>query len=1130
MSAYYSRIAGKVNRFIAAFIIVSILSTFVPSAVFAEDGDVPTDGQTTQEETASSTDNGTGDETQNTSTSTDETATSTDQSGDDETASSTPSADGETASSTDSGTGGGDGTGEDGTDGTGDTGDGDTASTTATSTASSTPSQGEEGTTGSEGPDGSEGAEGTAGATPNDEVAPVEIVSDELLGADDLPEDENTGDIRRTGTNTLIETGIATAQGELSTDANSNDVRSELEDVNQSDYDTYTFTATGTNDAVVTNDGLARSTSGDNMAYGRSTAEVRSGDAVAAFNIANVVNSNVINSDGFVYLANRILEDGESLDLTDTFFPDVAAEEALSDTCSLLSCTAEDVIYNVSQMNHATITNDALVEASTGYNEAKADLSGEITTGNAYAAANVLNVVNSNIIDSNYRLLTYNAIGDLDGDLVLPTGELFDEFFSRPNGTNQVERPEEVKVNVDNLNDADVDNNVEAYAQTGNNTSTTDFDSSIITGRGESESNVLNKVNENTYGGDSLYLLIRVHGYWDGDVVGLPEGLTWEWTPEGVIIYNVDAEIAPSAFLGYDQDSYTANFTNNNRVVLENNITLNAITGENENDGLVGSIETGDAFASANVMNIANTNVIGTNWTLAIVNILGDFEGNISFAPTDIALTGSVSPANPLGPGDLLTYTYTVTNHSNSTATNIILEQTLENAHTAANATTQSANVGNLAPGASTQVSLTAYADDDLPYGTSSVKAYATVSSNQGDMNFSDNILMLEALADNPEPDNGTGTSTGTTTPPNDDEEENNSTTTPPTYTQSGYYAQSSYGGGGPGPSSKSKKKDVEREEAEDPIDPNKAPLLSIKKVALGIDDDEVVTAGESVDYKITVTNKGGNAYDAEVFDVLTNPIGSVMTEQSWDLGTILPGEVIDLTYTTEYNPNTPSGKYTNTASIKAYLKDGMKEKGEAPLKIQEAKSVVEVKGLDLAIGNVAVLAYFPGANGKTSALVTWETSKPSLSQVFYGAAGTVYDPKQTNFGYQNASFKFPTEKAKHAMIINNLQPGLTHAYRIHAQAGKYLATSREYTFTVPAYVASLTLAFPTGPVSAVAGAATSAPAPVTPAPAYVPPKPAPAPTPEPEPQTTSQAPAPQEQKQEGGVVGFVKNVFGFFR
>ena len=146
MSAYYSRIAGKTHRFIAAFIIVSILSTLIPSAVFAEGEETPVDGQTTQEETASSTDNGTGDESQNTSTSTDETATSTDQGGTGDTAtstaSSTPSADGETASSTDNGTGGGDGTGENGTDGQGDTGNGDTATSTATSTASTTPSQG----------------------------------------------------------------------------------------------------------------------------------------------------------------------------------------------------------------------------------------------------------------------------------------------------------------------------------------------------------------------------------------------------------------------------------------------------------------------------------------------------------------------------------------------------------------------------------------------------------------------------------------------------------------------------------------------------------------------------------------------------------------------------------------------------------------------------------------------------------------------------------------------------------------------------------------------------------------------------------------------------------------------------
>lgn len=1106
MSTYFSKkVAEKLHRFLAMMIIVSIVGSLVPSTVFAE-GEVPPVGTTQQQQ----------------ATSTPVTASSTEN---------TPP-NGGTASSTESGTDGGNGTGQDGVSGIGGTENGGNASTT---NATSTPQ-------GDSGAEGTSGDAGTAGATSGDEVTPVEVISDVLLGDIDAPEEEeNTGDIRQNGTNTFIETGIATAQGQLSTDANSNDIRSELEGVRPSDFDTYTFVATGTNDAIVSNDGLTRGTSGDNLARGRNTATVHTGDAVSAFNIANVINSNVVNSDGFIYLANKILEDGQSLDLTDSFFPDPEGERALSETCSLLSCTAEDVVYNVSQINHATVTNNALIEAVTGFNEADGGLRAEITTGDAYAAANVLNVVNSNIIDSNYRLLTYNAIGDLDGDLILPTGAMFDTFFSRPNGTNQVEDFEDVHLNVHNINEANVDTNLDASAETGQNHSTTAFNSSIVTGRAESESNVLNKINENTYGGDSMYLLIRVHGEWNGDVVGLPDGLAWEWTPLGIVIYNVDAEIAPSEFLGYDQDSYTANFSNNNRIALENNVTLNAITGENEIDGLIGNIKTGNAFASANVMNIANTNIVGTNWTYAVINILGDFEGNISFTATDIALTGSVAASkSPIGPSTVLTYTYTITNHSNSTATNVVLDQTLQFARTNANQTTQSASLGTIAAGASKQVVLTAKVNPDIATGTTSVVAYASVGSDQGDENNSDNLLMLSVSALNPRPTPGgagttTGNGTGTTTNPGGNP---NGTTTPPTYAQATYYAQGAYnsgasGGGGGGGGSTTKTK-VKREEVKKVINPNSAPLLTIKKVAVNVGKKEIINAGESVDYKITVSNAGGNAYDAEVFDVLTNPIDSVMSEQSWDLGTILPGESIDLTYTTEYNPNTPSGKYTNTASVKAYHKDGVKEKHEAPLKVKDAVYIVQVKGLDLAIGNVSVLAYFPGANGKTSALVSWETSKLSLSQVFYGITGvsSPYNPDAVNLGYQNGSYKFPNQKVKHVMIISGLDVGRTYSYRINAVSDKHKATSREYNLTLPAVVARIMHATAD---TMVAGAAVSIPTPVAPVvkAKYVPPKPAPkpvvVPVPAPAPVTTSVAPAPAEQKQ-GGVAGFVKNVFGFFR
>ena len=111
-----------------------------------------------------------------------------------------------------------------------------------------------------------------------------------------------------------------------------------------------------------------------------------------------------------------------------------------------------------------------------------------------------------------------------------------------------------------------------------------------------------------------MSVLIRVHGFWSGDVIGLPDGLSWAWTPEGILIYNTDAEIVPSPILPYDVDSYEANITDFNNATVTNNINIDAVTGKNKIDGLVGNIETGDAFASANVMNIVNTNIIGVNW------------------------------------------------------------------------------------------------------------------------------------------------------------------------------------------------------------------------------------------------------------------------------------------------------------------------------------------------------------------------------------------------------------------------------------------------------------------------------------------------------------------------------------
>jgi len=1067
-----------------------------------------------------------------------------------ETASSTPESgagpdgndgvDGEvggSASSTDDGTGT---STDDGTDGA-DTPDGaDDGAGTSTDDGVGTPAGDGDGTKGTDGPDGQDGV----GVEDEPVKIPIPVLSEIEIGEDATPDDGEgvTGEIRRTGSNVKITTGNATAQGEVTNDVNSNLVRSEVDVSGPQHLNLYTFNATGTNDAVVATDGVAFALTGNNFARSRSlsggaggVSTITTGDSVAAINIANVVNTNVVNSDGFLYLKNQITEPGQSLNLTSFFFPDPVENKLLATQCTLLSCRSEDVLYNFTQTNMATVTNDVFIESVTGQNTAQGDYL-EIQTGNARGGANVINVVNTNIVDSNYRLLTYNALGNLDGDLILPTQELFHDFFSRPNGMTQLEAlgdAEGININISNTNKALVNNDVDTYAETGLNDIDTAFDSGIYTGKSASESNILNKINQNTFGGDSMMLQIRVHGDWSGDLHGLPAGLDWDWAYDanGIVIsiFNAGDEIARSPRLRYDMDSYRANVIDHNTVLIDNNINIEANSGENIIDGVVGNVRTGDAIASANLMNIANANIIGANWTYAVINIFGDFDGNITFSATDIGVTGSVtSPANPVIPGSLLNYTYNVSNSSDKVATNVTLRQTLQNAYATGNTNQQLVNVGTLTPGQTKVVNLSARPRTDLASGTFSVVATAVVESAESDSNSANNAHVLVT----PVIDNSIGG--GTTTPPSGGNDETATSTdqgsggvivTPPPSSGGGG------GGGGGGDGSKHTKKDVERVQKE-AIDPNSAPFLVIKKFA-NLDKDDIVLAGQAVDYTIVLTNKGGQAYDAVVYDVLKSDIGAVLSEQSWELGTILAGEVIELTYTTEYDFKTPSGTYTNTASVEGYRHADSKAKGAKPLTIDSAVHKVEVKGVPLAVGNVSVMAVFPGVNGDVSALVSWETSKSALSQVFYGEKmpWNSYNEKLPNYGYQNQSFKFSKPKERHFMIIKGLKPGTQYAYRFDAKSTEHQAVSREYDFTIPKSVNGLAISVGQNflTIAELRARITGVPVPTAPftaaqAPAYVPPKPAPTPEPTPEPVAPSPAPAPANTS----IFGKVKSFFGF--
>lgn len=919
--------------------------------------------------------------------------------------------------------------------------------------------EGESGIVGNDGTDGMEG--GTIPVESENILTPDPDTEEGVDGGDGVDATEEvTGGLVATSTaDIIIETGDASAGALLSTDVNSNDIQSTISTTTPlADLDTYELSATGTNDAIVDNLGTTTAVTGENLAESYGNVFIETGDAISVLNIANIVNTTVINSLGYMQLLNKLIEGTLALDLQELFFPGGLSALEEMNQCTLMSCASEDVVYNLLNTNNATITNNANLDAISGTNAGYGDVV-TISTGDTFGAANIINIANTNIIDSNYRLVAVNGLGTLNGDLVLPSEALFRMFFGLPNGLNQVENAGDAYLVDSNVNIAGVNNNLNTIADTGSNNATTSVAGHTDTGVAYAESNVVNEVNKNLFGGDSLMIHIRVHGSWNGTVYGLPEGLSWMETADGIVIFNEDAEVVPSDILNYDIDSYTAHFNNTNTVTIENNININSISGENELEAGIGVIQTGNAYAGANVLNVANTNVVGRNWVLAIMNIFGDFNGNVSFGRPDLWIGGQVqSLESEIGQGTKLTYTYTIKNNGNLKATEVNLSHIFDGAsirYDAEGETLTSYNrqeeIGVLQPGETRVVSFDAYVDEDLPYGTTTVSVDARLSMRESDSNRDDNKEILTVMAIHNEPitppavgGGGTGDSGGETGSGAGSTGGGGGST-------SGGSSVSSGGGGGGGGGSKSSKGKVlgaKAESTQKKINPNKPPAIIIRKIA-DTNKEKVIRAGTEVDYTVTVKNAGGLAYNAKVFDRLLNPIGAVVSEQSWDLGTIGAGEIITLEYSVKYASDTPSGFYTNTASIVAYKKA---KDTKNPLKIPNAVHTLEIKGKSLSIGNVETTTFLPMGNGQHAAIVSWETTKPTNGQVFFDFNATVspYNKLEPNYGYGYKSYLAPILSTKHYIVLTGLINGGTYNYRIRSANAVHETMGGDYLFTVP--------------------------------------------------------------------------------
>ncbi|OHA19440.1 MAG: hypothetical protein A2836_03865 [Candidatus Taylorbacteria bacterium RIFCSPHIGHO2_01_FULL_45_63] len=626
------------------------------------------------------------------------------------------------------------------------------------------------------------------------------------------------------------------------------------------------------NEAEVLNNASGTASTGDNSATSNSgDATVSTGNAVSTVNIANVVNTTIFNSQGFILLLNGLFGEVGTIDTRPLMSGNSNPTIPCGGNCAFFPSSV-----NLNSSSTASVTNNIIARASTGSNGAEGD-NAFIDTGEAFAGVNLVNIANTNITNSSYMVVAFNNLGDWGGDLVLPGKEYWSKFFNpAAPSLNQNSNGGGSSVSVGSENSANVENGVGVVSDTGGNGAETEGGgASIHTGEAVSSSNVVNSVNKNFFGSDSFLVVFRVFGNWTGNVFSAPPGMSWQETEEGLqIMY--DEDTANQQISGGTDGSESNNsdsgasisVTNKNDASIKNNVTVYALTGANKAKGDSGAaVATGDAYAAANIVNLANTNIFGRNWILAVFNIFGNWSGNVAFGRPDLWV-GTEIMAKPEGvePGSSVDYKFTIANRGDADASNVILENRFNSrlvsfrgfqaGSTLAGTDPDRFDLGGIPAGAVKEFTYSAQISRDAQYGNTNVANQARVYSYEPDGDTADNADYASLLV------------------------------------HSNILAQ-------------------------DGVTVNFTPeaALSVKKLN---NAPFGVNASSTVGYTITIENRGGPAYHAVLEDVLKNEAGEVVGQENFDLGTILPDEEITVNYGTFFNPDAPPGRYTNFAQVKA--------------------------------------------------------------------------------------------------------------------------------------------------------------------------------------------------------------------
>lgn len=278
---------------------------------------------------------------------------------------------------------------------------------------------------------------------------------------------------------------------------------------------------------------------------------------------------------------------------------------------------------------------------------------GNISSGKATNTTTQINLLNSSTslsIAGSLQTFTYDITGDHVGDIILSPADFLQS------STASVQDPG--NVNVNNQTDATITNTIDLSAQSGDVTvEGNDTVGNISSGDAATQADIINMINSVVSDKQAFLGIVNIDGNLKGNLL-LPKSTIDELLP------NIKPAASPAA-----TNSGTATTTTDNNLTVNNNVTVDATSGDVTVEGNHGirSVTSGAAGTDVKLYNMTNSQIVGGNVLLVFVNVMGSWVGLLMNAPagtTSAAFGGGITE-------DVSTSaSYSVTNTVNETITN----------------------------------------------------------------------------------------------------------------------------------------------------------------------------------------------------------------------------------------------------------------------------------------------------------------------------------------------------------------------------------------------------------------------------------------------------------------------------